>query len=516
LLAQKHQDVEVVWMMLADDKLNRPNATRHRLDHSAIRFGALAAVWICSGLIYYAIFVGPYGLADRIATPQYSFAAEANREAGIAARFAGGFLLLFALYAVAYRICRNWQSRRAIAFVLIGGAGLALLLMPAYPIGANDVFEYLSQGELLARFGLNPMVHTLSEVPDLTWPRHIIWLDYVSYYGPIWSWIEAGIVKVVGTVDLVRLVMAFKLVAVMAYLAICSLIVRVLKDRSPRQVLTGLLIFAWNPLVLFEVAVNAHNDVLVGLFIVAGVWFWQQQRLLAMFAMLTLAPLIKAPAAVVLPLFMMAAWRSQPADGRRRLIVRGSSVIAAVAAGAYLSLPEGLAGLTNLPRLGGLYTDSVATLIKLSVQLIAPEAIAAGAALVICLGVLGRYTIRQLRAINQTPDQVVVRAFNTLLLLLLFSIPWFQPWYWLWVLPLAAIYPRPNAPYQAALSTVCVTWTYVVYGFVWFWLYPIGNWGNSLVIQVVAVLTTYGLPWIYALRFALTRRPKPMKALRPA
>ena len=95
--------------------------------------------------------------------------------------------------------------------------GLALLLLPAYPIGANDVFEYLSQGELLARFGLNPMVHTLSETPDLTWFKHIAWLYHVSYYGPLWTWIEAGIVRVIGTADLVRLVGAFKLAAIESF-----------------------------------------------------------------------------------------------------------------------------------------------------------------------------------------------------------------------------------------------------------------------------------------------------------
>ena len=48
---------------------------------------------------------------------------------------------------------------------------------------------------------------------------------------------------------------------------------------------------------------------------------------------------------------------------------------------------------------------------------------------------------------------------------------WFEPWYLLWVLALAAIYPRPNAPFQVALSSLCITWKYIVFGFVWFW-YP--------------------------------------------
>jgi alpha-1,6-mannosyltransferase len=397
------------------------------------------------------------------------------------------------------------------AVILAGGVLLTLLLTPAYPIGANDVFEYTAQGELLARHGLNPMVHTLDEFPDLPWFDHIVWLDHVSYYGPVWSWIEAGIVKVFGTADLVRLVIAFKLAAVSAYLVSCLLIVRILRDRAPRTVVSGLLMFAWNPLVLFEVAVNAHNDMLVGTLILAGVFFWQQRRLLWMLAMLTLAALVKAPAAVVLPLFAVAAWRSEPEYRRRQFLIQGGLVMLGVAGAAYLSLPEGLAGLSNLPKLGGFFTQSLPTVIKLSWQLFVPEAVARAAAFVAVLCLLGSLVLRQIRAINRTPAQAELHVFNALLFLLLLCIPWFQAWYLLWILPLAAVYPRPNAAFQVGLSTLCVTWAYIVYGFAWFWLFPIGNWGNNLVIQVVALVTTYVLPWIYAVHLIVTSKKRSLK-----
>jgi hypothetical protein len=247
--------------------------------------------------------------------------------------------------------------------------------------------------------------------------------------------------------------------------------------------------------------------------------FWEKRRLLSTIAVLTLAALIKAPAALMLPLFGVAAWRSEPACRRRRLLMRSGLVMIGVASVAYLTLPEGLAGLTSLPKLGGFFTNSLPTVVKLTLQFIIPEAAAAAVASLTALGLLGSYVLLQLRVINRAPSQVVWRAFNTLLFLLLLCIPWFQPWYLLWILPLAAIYPRSNAPFQVGLSTVCVSLAYIVYGFIWFWLYPIGNWGNSLVIHVVALVTTYALPWIYAMRFAARngsgrRQPNPGKILR--
>jgi hypothetical protein len=47
------------------------------------------------------------------------------------------------------------------------------------------------------------------------------------------------------------------------------------------------------------------------------------------------------------------------------------------------------------------------------------------------------------------------------------------------------------------LFSLTVTWSYVVYGFAWFWFIPQMNWGNTLGAQATGFLVTYALPLAY-------------------
>ena len=262
----------------------------------------------------------------------------------------------------------------------------------------------------------------------------------------------------------------------------------------------GLLAFAWNPLVLFEVAVNAHNDVWAGLLVLLGVLFWEMRRLLWMLAALTLAALIKLPVAPLLPLFFLAAWRLEPAALRhRRLLWSSGLAVAGIVAVSYLSLPGGLKGVASLAGRTSLFTHSLPTVIKVVLSLALPmrwSMFLAGLATALALG---GYFILQLRNTSRTPGEVVRLGFNTLLFLLLVCMSWFQPWYLLWIAPLAAVYPRPNALFQVSLFALCAAWSYVVFGFILYW--------NPMVeIELIALSVTYAASWAYAILYGLRRQ----------
>ena len=59
-----------------------------------------------------------------------------------------------------------------------------------------------------------------------------------------------------------------------------------------------MLFFAWNPLVLFEVAGNGHNDAVVIMFVLAGVFFFVRARQVAFIPALVLGALTKFARAV--------------------------------------------------------------------------------------------------------------------------------------------------------------------------------------------------------------------------
>jgi len=466
----------------------------------ASRLVLLALAWLAGYLVYYWALVRPYWLYAYLSTPKLSLGLIANRQHGPAAVFVLGFAVLFGLYAAAYLLCKGWRSGALVAAIGLCGLILALLLAQVYPIGANDIFGYITSGELLAFHRLNPMIYPASHVPGLPFAEYNAYIHIPPNYGPVWIWIEAAVAGALGRSDLHALPLGFKAAAIAAYAATCIVLVVLLRRRAPDYAAAGLLAFAWNPLVLYEVAVNAHNDVWIALLVLLGVLFWEMRRPLWMLAALTLAALIKLPVAPLLPLFFLAAWRLEPAaQRRRRLLWSGGLVVAGIVTLSYLSLPEGLKGLTNLTDRTELFTDSLPAMLKLALGLALSEKWArllAGLATVLTFGA---YFILQLRNTWRKPGEVVRWGFNTLLFLLLVCMSWFQPWYLLWIVPLAAVYPRPNAPFQAGLFALYAIWSYTVFGFVLYWNPPTE-------IELIALIVTYTASWAYAILYGLRRQ----------
>ncbi len=456
-------------------------------------------VFCASFVLYLVALVLPYNLFTHVADAPVSLGEIAGRATLPAAAFLLTFVTLFGLYALAYRTCRRHPDERLVPLVLLCGLALALLLTLTYPVGAGDVVDYVSHGEELAYYGLNPLVVPPADVPGSVFARYSAFRHATPNYGPLWMWISALVVGVLDTGSLAVNLLGFKLVAVAAYAVQALLIYVILRRRAPSCALAGLLFFAWNPLILYEFAANGHNDATMMAFALLGILLWEQKRPLLMVAALTLSLLVKVPTAPLLLLFLLAAAR-QRGTGRVFWVplITGGLLALALVGLAYLSLPAPLEALTNLSGRSDLFTHSLPAIVELTFRLggmgrESAQSVARSAALL----ALGAWYAAQLWKTWRTPSGALQHAYNVVLFLLLFVTPWFQPWYVTWLVALAALRPYNTAPTQAGLFSLTVLGSYVVYGFAWFWFVSFANWGNCLGINLVAVGTTYLLPWSY-------------------
>ena len=314
-----------------------------------------------------------------------------------------------------------------------------------------------------------------------------------------------------GQESLLLNLLGFKAVAVLAYLAQSLLVYAILKRRAPRHAVAGVLFFAWNPLLLYEVAVNGHNDVTMMAFALLGVLMWQLERPYLMVAALTMSFLVKIPTLPLLPLFLLAAARKRETWRAFWVtLMAGGSLAVMLVLLAYFSLPSPLDALTNLSGRSDLFTHSLPTIVKLVLRLAGREEAAATAfARTAALLALAAWFLVQVYRTWRVPDAVLQHVFDLVAFLLLLVTPWFQPWYVTWLLSLAALAPRPGARSLAALFSGTVMIAYVVYGFAWFWFAHQANWANCLGINLAAVTTTFVLPWAYVIwRWAGLRRRK--------
>ncbi len=142
---------------------------------------------------------------------------------------------------------------------LLGPIGAHLILLLMVPSNA-DVFFYEISGDLAAN-GINPYIHPLIEFPDHPIYPYNHWVNMSAVYGPLWTTINAGLMRIAGP-DPVAATVLYKVVLGSAAIACAVVTYRLAAyltaNRTP-AIAAGVLV-AWQPNMLIESSGQAHND----------------------------------------------------------------------------------------------------------------------------------------------------------------------------------------------------------------------------------------------------------------
>jgi len=377
-------------------------------------------------------------------------------------------------------------KRTVIAFMLL--FQLTLLLMPG--VFSTDVFSYLIYGEMAGVHGLNPYVlppNVLTGNPLLEW-IYPDWQTLPSPYGPLWTAISATMAPWLVSLDVSDQVLVHKLWMNVVHLTNVALLAWLLKrslaDHAHGARLTAFTIFAWNPLLLLEVAGNGHNDGLMLTLLLAGLVPIARRRSMvrraarnvdwfASLLMIALSVLIKY-ATLLVSIVGYVVWARQLADWRARVVWLGGSILLIVGlatalfwpwlAGAQIFGPafdevSGKFEFHSLPvvvqRLIGDWLPSVTDLDTDTAQRLAQSAVygLCRAAFVVyaALELVRVWSSRDRRPPLQVVSAVSARLFLVLLLVVLTEV---HSWYFTW--PLALV---PLLGWRSGLTKLVVGYT---------------------------------------------------------
>jgi len=241
----------------------------------------------------------------------------------------GAFLNIFLLYLLAIHLLAQRISPR---YILISTVllGLLYILIPA--VTSNDVFSYIAYARIGVLYHLNPMTTPPVAISsDLVyWRLSTSWLKQPSAYGPTWTlfacflqWLTATF----GFIGIVPMVLALRIAALSMHLgsswlvwSISGHMQRFYGAISPEKRLRATLAFAWNPLLLFEACINAHNDTALLFFILLTIWFLirsQQPGYILAAGTFALATCLKLTALVLAPGLLLFLWMQHPWKGKR-------------------------------------------------------------------------------------------------------------------------------------------------------------------------------------------------------
>jgi len=339
----------------------------------------------------------------------------------------------FAAYLVALLASRG-ISERGLAAALVASLVWRAALVAAPPLLSDDVNRYVWEGRIQLHGG-NP--YAWPDRPDAerwTSLRDDVWRgmnhkNYTAVYPPLWQMAAAAVVFFHDSIA------AMKTFVVACEIATAFVLARLLARRGlPRE---RLLILAWCPLALVEIAGSGHNEPM-GMLLLA----------LALLALDAGRPLLSALAGALafqakfVPGLLMAGWVR-----RYRLWHLSAAALLAV----LLVLPYARAGpglsrsLSSYSQYWRFNETLFAPLEWLAGPLLAPR-LAAFLILALALG---------LAAARVEP---VTAGLATTVSLLLLA-PSVLPWYALWLLPWLVLHESPGP----LLFTGTVGLAYLVY-----------------------------------------------------
>jgi hypothetical protein len=346
------------------------------------------------------------------------------------------FGLAFAAYLAALASSRG-LSRRALVACLGAALVWRLALVTAPPLLSDDINRYVWEGRIQLHGG-NPYTWGDRPESDRWLPlrdelyRGVGHKGYTAVYPPLFQLASRAVAAVHDSVTAMKV---FLLACELATLAVLALVLR-----RRRQPLERLLVLAWSPLALVEIAGSGHNDA-----------FGMLWMVLALLALEADRPLLSALAASagfmskLLPGLVAAAW----ARRYRAWHVLAGSALAAALVLVYLDAEAKKTMLLSLSKYARFWRFNETLFAPLAAVLGShTAAVRAGAVLSLALAL----ALAWRRVEPAAAATAVVAAY-------LLLTPNVLPWYALWLLPLLVLRDEP----AALLFTGTVSLAYMVY-----------------------------------------------------
>jgi glycosyl transferase family 87 len=369
-------------------------------------------------------------------------------------------MLLFVPYGLA--LLAWWRGSRISVRILLGGAVFLHLLMLFAPLPqSQDFYQYLFYGRMQSAYGANPYaVQPVAFWLD-GWYGLIRWPTQTSVYGPLWSMLSFGVARAAGS-NLTAAIVLMKTAIFAMDLSIMWSILALSKDRRDPEHAAGwgLLVYAWNPLILITVPLGGLVDVGVAAAILGAMVARRRGRTWLVTVLLVAATLIKVYAGIALVLYLVLLLRERGRREARRHTLAAFG-LGALAFAPYWAGWQTFRGLLNIvDQSNKSLTGTVQKVLAQLFRLIGVQAALNDAAALVRWVVFGALVLTVLWAIRKVETEHDL-WYGTLVVLSVYVLltPWYLYWYLVAPLALVAVLPRNRFtfPVLAFTGTTLIT-----------------------------------------------------------
>lgn len=345
-----------------------------------------------------------------------------------------------ALYLGAISLIERCPTNKLTLWIILAVALAArLVCVAAPPFLSTDVYRYVWDGKVQAA-GINPFRYIPAD-SHLAFLRDGSIYPHINRAGSAHTIYPPAAQVIFLLITRINASVTFMKLAWVGFEAVtCVVLLRIFKllDLKPERV----LIYAWHPLCLWEIASSGHIDAATITFLTIAIYARLKNRSGATGAWLGLATLTKLyPAALLAAFFQREKWRMPAAFAS--IIFIGYACYSSVGLGVFGYLPgyaqeEGLDSGTRF----FLLTLANRTL-HAAIPMAAYIALCAIVMATLCIWALWR---------GSKPYAFIFSALILATMLNIFYSPHY-PWYFLWLLPYLAVIPWRPAFYLVTAAT---------------------------------------------------------------
>ncbi|TMC81506.1 MAG: hypothetical protein E6J10_11535 [Chloroflexi bacterium] len=379
------------------------------------------------------------------------------------------------------------------------------LFAPGILTLSQDVFLYGLYGRLVTVYHVNPYSVSLGAFPHDLLQQGILQGTQATQAtqavkgtrppGPVWIDLSIPVV-LLARESVANVILGFRLIGLAAHLVNAVLIWVIVGKLKPEARIFATVLYAWNPLVLLLSINEMHLDVVVALFILLAILFFQRNSPILGWVLVLLAVLMNILCLLLLPLFFRLLTKEARILRAGRRVLLWLAVVIVSGAVVVLSYAPywqgwGIKGLLTSARQAFLQDTAInsldAALINLPVKLpaaltwlIAPHHWTIFAMVIVgCLLLLGLWLADDV--------EFVVLFSSWVLLALLVLLPAYWPWSV--IVPLALV--LCSASRRTILLTQLLTLGAMGSCCFWFWQ---PAWSSQALVTVGLPLLVWG--WV--------------------
>lgn len=211
-------------------------------------------------------------------------------------------LLLFVFYLFFLRLTHEKKITKKQIWSLI--FIISFILTFSYNAFSYDLFNYVFDAKIVTYYQQNPYEHKALDYLGEPMLSFMHWTHRTYPYGPTWLAVTVPL-SYLGFGFLLPTLILFKTLATLSFLGTTFFIGKILQKISKENELFAISFFAFNPLVIIEGLVSAHNDMLMVFLATAAIYFLIVSQHIRSILLFILSVEVKFATVFLIPLYLV-------------------------------------------------------------------------------------------------------------------------------------------------------------------------------------------------------------------